>query len=347
MAKKLTIKKIAQLSGVSAGTVDRVLHNRGRVSEEAYAKVRKVLDKQDYRRNIHTSAVSLKKTFRLAVAIPRSEKGEYWDLIRDGIIEAEVEYSDISMDTFFCFFDQFDSLSCKEAFEGIPDINPSAVIIGTTFVEETKQLCEVLEAKNIPYVFVDGFVEGTKPVAVFSANQDICGRILARMMDAFTPDTGDIAIFHPKRKGTMFSNNSLLRLKAFKEYFREEGKLSKLKEGYFSVNNPDAVIEEVSEFLKMYPNVGGISVLISTGYIIADALSALGRTDICVGGFDITANNARCLLDGSLDMAVSQRPETQGFDAVEYVIRYLLYSTLGPQTPGTVNVQIVLKENLS
>ena len=57
MAKKLTIKQIAQLSGVSAGTVDRVLHNRGRVSEEAYAKVRKVLDKQDYRRNIHTSAV--------------------------------------------------------------------------------------------------------------------------------------------------------------------------------------------------------------------------------------------------------------------------------------------------
>ena len=35
-----TIKDIARMAGVSAGTVDRVLHNRGDVSEKSKEKVR-------------------------------------------------------------------------------------------------------------------------------------------------------------------------------------------------------------------------------------------------------------------------------------------------------------------
>ena len=41
--KNYTIKDIARMAGVSAGTVDRVLHNRGDVSFESMAKVQKVL----------------------------------------------------------------------------------------------------------------------------------------------------------------------------------------------------------------------------------------------------------------------------------------------------------------
>ena len=40
--KNYTIKDIARMAGVSAGTVDRVLHNRGDVSAASLEKVRKV-----------------------------------------------------------------------------------------------------------------------------------------------------------------------------------------------------------------------------------------------------------------------------------------------------------------
>ena len=42
------------MAGVSAGTVDRVLHNRGDVSRTSREKVQKVLDEIDYH-NIYSS----------------------------------------------------------------------------------------------------------------------------------------------------------------------------------------------------------------------------------------------------------------------------------------------------
>ena len=40
------------MAGVSAGTVDRVLHNRGDVSEKSKEKVQKVLDEINYQPNV-------------------------------------------------------------------------------------------------------------------------------------------------------------------------------------------------------------------------------------------------------------------------------------------------------
>ncbi len=53
MAQKIRIKDIARLAGVSAGTVDRVLHNRGNVSTEARRAIEAVFREVDYRPNIH------------------------------------------------------------------------------------------------------------------------------------------------------------------------------------------------------------------------------------------------------------------------------------------------------
>ena len=44
-----TIKEIAELAGVSRGTVDRVLNNRGSVNEETAEKIRRIIRQLDYK----------------------------------------------------------------------------------------------------------------------------------------------------------------------------------------------------------------------------------------------------------------------------------------------------------
>lgn len=349
MAQQLTIKQIAALAGVSVGTVDRVLHNRGRVSEDALSAVRAVLDTQSYKYNLHSSAIAFKKTGKtwcIAIAIPFSKKGEYWDLIRCGIDKALGEYCDFTLIAEYVFFDQFNSLSCHEAFEKIADMDCSAVIIGTTFVEEVQGLCVKLDKKDIPYVFVDGKVSGTHPIASYMADQTACGRLLARLMDGFVADDAEIALFLPVRVGTQMSNNSAIRLKAFREYFSEKGRDGILKEAHFFADDEKKTHQEICQFLADNPAVKGIAVVISAGYLISDALSANGIKGLCIGGFDVTSGNARCLREGTLDFLINQHPEQQGFNAVESTLHYLLYGATDKELREFLPIDIVFKENL-
>ena len=51
--KKITIFDVAECAGVSKGTVDRVLHNRGEVSKTSAEKVRKAIEELGYEPNLY------------------------------------------------------------------------------------------------------------------------------------------------------------------------------------------------------------------------------------------------------------------------------------------------------
>ena len=102
----------------------------------------------------------------------------------------------------------------------------------------------------------------------------------------------------------------------------------------------------MTEFFNANPNVQGIAVMISTGYVVSDALSAIDRTDVSVGGFDITYGNERCIKDGTLTFVINQHPEQQGFNALESMLHYLLYGTPDSNMHELLPIDVVLKENI-
>lgn len=343
MAKQLTIKEISKKAGVSAGTVDRVLHNRGKVSAANLAKVQAVLDDVGYRNNIHTSAIALKKAFRIAITVPYHNDGGYWARINDGFNQALEEYSDVSMDIEWFQYDQFDENTCREQFDKIIESHPDAVIIGPTFEDETASLCTRLESESIPYAFVDSIPSGTNPVNAFTTDQPAGGYLLGKMMDGFTPDGSEMAILRTVRIGSE-SYNSQARLKGIKEYLATSGRSS--KEILFSMKDDALNRHEVKNFLDENPNVKGIAVMNSRGYMLADILKSIGRTDVVIGGFDLTADNARCLSDGSISVLLCQRPAMQGFHALRSLLSFLLYRNKKENSFITMPIDILLKENL-
>jgi LacI family transcriptional regulator len=51
--KKVTIKDIARIAGVSRGTVDRVINERGNVAEDVEKKIMKIASELGYEKNPH------------------------------------------------------------------------------------------------------------------------------------------------------------------------------------------------------------------------------------------------------------------------------------------------------
>ena len=84
MNKNYRIKDIAELSGVSTGTVDRILHERGKVSEDARKKVEKILKEIDYQPNLIARSLALKKKYHFIALIPSFHEGEYWAKLSQG-----------------------------------------------------------------------------------------------------------------------------------------------------------------------------------------------------------------------------------------------------------------------
>ncbi len=346
MAKQVKIKDIAKMAGVSPGTVDRILHNRGNVSQASRTAVERALAETGYRYNIHTSAVSLKKSYKIVIAIPTAVKGEYWGSVLSGIEHALEEYSDITIKCEYAFYNQFDIFSCRNSFDSILDMEPSAVIIGATFVSETILLCSRLDSLGIPYAFIDSVIEGTSPAVTYSSDQNACGRIVGRLLDLFTGKDAGIAVFGSRRIGNERANNSMGRMSGMLQYFGSIGNGREIRESKISVADPEESEKDIIRFLDSNPDVGGIAVLNSRGYIVADTLASHGITGIRIISFDLTVNNMRCIQNGTISAIICQRPELQGFHAVKAIIRTLLYNLKEKNEHHIMPTDIIIKENL-
>ena len=90
--RMVTINEIEKRANVSVGTVDRVIHNRGRVSQKTAAKVKKIIKELDYKPNILARSLSLSRTFQFGVFMPDiSPDNHYWEAAIRGIEKAQEE----------------------------------------------------------------------------------------------------------------------------------------------------------------------------------------------------------------------------------------------------------------
>ena len=103
-----TIKDIARMAGVSAGTVDRVLHNRGDVSPQSKAKVQKVLDEIHYQPNVFAIGLAAKKKYSFICLIPYYIEHDYWHSVVSGIERARQELRpfNVSVDYLYLSFNR-------------------------------------------------------------------------------------------------------------------------------------------------------------------------------------------------------------------------------------------------
>ncbi|MDE7034800.1 MAG: LacI family DNA-binding transcriptional regulator, partial [Eubacteriales bacterium] len=87
----VTSQQIAELAGVSRGTVDRALHNRGRVNPEVAARIHKIAAELGYKPNIIGQAlVRTQRGFKLG-AILQSAETPPMQIVAEGVRQAAAE----------------------------------------------------------------------------------------------------------------------------------------------------------------------------------------------------------------------------------------------------------------
>ena len=153
--EKITINDIARRTGLSKGTVDRVLHNRGEVSRKSYERVMDVIRELGYEPNLYASLLAKGKKHLVAVLIPAHEPGSFWELAASGIDSPTDAVTAAGLEALPFEYDQYDIDSFRAACEKVLEAHPSGVVIAPLFQGETESVTARFQQEGIPYCFID------------------------------------------------------------------------------------------------------------------------------------------------------------------------------------------------
>ena len=190
-----TIKDIARMAGVSAGTVDRVLHNRGDVSEKSKEKVQKVLDEINYQPNVFAIGLAAKKKYVITCMIPHYNEHDYWHSVATGIERARQELRPFNVSVDYLYYTHGDRSSYQEACKTIENSDTDALLLAPNFREDTLPMLEYLKKKKIPFAFIDFDIQEAKPLIYIGQDSYKSGYIAAKILMRNYSEGQEIALF--------------------------------------------------------------------------------------------------------------------------------------------------------
>lgn len=341
--KNIRIKDIAQLSGVSVGTVDRVLHNRGRVSEEALKKVLSVLEQIDYKPNLIARTLGSNRTYRIAALIPNPEQDPYWASSKSGISQAEAEWIRYGATVKSYFFNLYDKNSFKETAEELTNDKPDGILVAPIFYHETLPFFEQFKADGIPYVLFNTNIPEVSALSFIGQDLYQSGKLGAELMHlSQNCEKGIVGVLHVNED---LGNSVHLAEKerGFREYFIHSD-----LEGYdiqtFNLYGPS--FESQLASLLSNPQLKGLFVSTSKGTsVIASCLETSDRRDIRLIGYDMLDENIRYMKKGIINFLINQNPKRQAFLGINHLVGHLILHKPAPQN-DLLPLEIISKENL-
>jgi len=346
MNKTYRIKDIAELSGVSTGTVDRILHNRGKVSEEARKKVEKVLKEIDYHPNLIARSLALKKKYHFYTLIPSFAEGEYWSTFTHGVTKAEQELFSYNVDVTPLYFNQYDKGSFDQLIEELEDADCQGVVIATLFKESVLELTNRLDRKEIPYVLVDAYIENTNCIAYYGTNSYDSGYIAGRLLLEQITKNEDIAIFRFLRKGDLYSTQVQVRESGFRTYLEEKGYMGRIHYVRIHADDIKENYKVLDAFFNDNPKVQAGIIFNSRAHLLGSYFSQKVLTEpFKLIGYDVIDSNIEYLNNGHITHLVAQRPEVQGFNCVKALFRHLALHEKVNQI-NYMPIDILMKENI-
>ncbi len=219
--KQYTIKDIAVMAGVSTGTVDRVLHNRGEVSEASRKKVCQVLEEIKYRPNMFAIGLAGKKKYLIYCLIPEYKENDYWHSVAQGISKAADELRSFNVQTAYIYYDHSDVDSYQEAGERLLQQKPDAVLIAPDFREQTLKIAEVLNLRKIPFTFIDVNIEDAGSMMYIGQDSFQSGYIAGKiLMNEFDCDR-EVALFTSEYDNNACEVQMQRRVEGFMHYIEE------------------------------------------------------------------------------------------------------------------------------
>jgi len=341
----VTIKKIAELAGVSAGTVDRVLNKRGKVKPEIQKRIESISKALNYKPNSAARGLALcKKTIKIGIV-----SHVQLDYINYAVNEcykgtkmAEAEYSDFGFSFLYSFSKNFDVNSEVLQIDSLLEENIS--ILAITPINDLKisnKLDEVIK-KGIPvFCFINDIVTKNKHYYI-GINNYKAGCIAAGLFNLLKKEQLNIAVVSPSL--SLMGNS--LRLKGFEDIIKSSYQDSlSITSICIATNDNIESYNIIKEMLDKNPHTNAIffaSGAAKQGMKAINESAIKKPLIIAIDSSDVIRNS---ILNGNIMATINQNTFEAGYRTIKIIYDYIMFGYLPESASTFIDCEIMIKEH--
>lgn len=335
-----TIKEIADLAGVSRGTVDRVLNNRGAVNPKTAEKIMEIVRALDYRPNRAGLALAAqKKKYKIGVVL-FSENNPFFDEVMEGVRCKAAELQDYGVTTITVRV-EFDVDAQLKAIDQLLMEGIHGLMLAPYNHIQIRQKIDELVEQQIPVVTVNTDIEGSRRMAYVGSDHVQGGRTAAGLFALMTEGDVNLGIITGS-SNVLNHTGRVLGLQQTLQTFYPRIRIAKL------VENHDDEFESYSltrKLLEEHPDINALFFAAAGVHGGCRAILDLGRNPKVIT-FDEVPTTLEMLKKGVISATISQQPYRQGAKSLDILFEYLTSGVLPQEEMNIVELSIKIRENI-
>lgn len=343
MDKRITIKDIAQLAGVSLGSVHCALSGKPGVSDVTRQRIVQVAAEHGYRPNAIAASLKRKK-LKIAAAIPAltGENRFFYRAIWEGVTDYINTLSDYNIELVSApYYDDAQNSQVIEMQNLIErdDIN-GIVSVGYTPTKGLISLQAVKE-KQIPLVLVGNDVPDSGRLCCVLPNYSMVGRMMAEQMMRQIGQTDPILIC----AGYAQIPSNYLVVEGFESYLNDNGAQNPVYKVHSSASEDPS--ETICRLIEEKSIKGCCAVTARSSALIGRLLdSCCFDKEIFSIGMDLFDETMDFLRRGVFSNVVQNHPYKSAYLATKILAEYLIKDIRPVMPIINIGSEMVFKSNL-
>ncbi len=320
------IKDIAEKAGVSTGTVDRVLHKRGKVAPDVERRVLQTLKEMNYEPNLIARALGSNKTYNIAALLPDPSHDAYWWAPKDGVESAEKALKQYGVQVQQYLFNPYDVNSYIEQAKRITQSGTDGIFLSPIFYRETMPFFSQWQDQNIPYVLFNTHIPEADALSYVGQDSYQSGLLAGKLIHYGQSQPCSILVAHIDEE---ISNSAHLLKKeqGFRDYFRQNDSGGAYKITVISLDHSkkDEFDSKLDEAFKNDPEIKSVYITTSKAYMIVAWLEQKSISYVKLVGYDLLQPNMDYLNTGQISFLINQNPKGQGYWGIHQLADHLIF----------------------
>lgn len=337
-----TLKMIAEMSGVSRGTVDRVLNGRGDVKPEVARRVEEVARTLDYRPNTVAKSLATQRRDMKICVILHIQGNFFFDEVIAGVERAAAEIVDFGISVSVKRTANFDPESQLRNIDEADMEGFSAIVLVPINDPRIVARVNELTRAGIPVVYLTSYLEGTEYLCHVGCDYFKAGRMAAELFDLLSGGRAKIGVLTPPF--TLLGVN--LRIKGLEAAIRTEYPGLELVEIREVPSDEALAYSFTLDMLRKHPEMDCL--FYSTGGLAGGlrAVKELGLYGkLKIVSLDQTKPILDAIIDRGIRATICQEPEAQGYNAIRIVFEYLVAHCSPAVKNRLINPTIKIKQS--